>query len=537
MDQPPRSIARELLAVVGVVVVLHWLGNLGEGFLIGTFDDDGVYTVLGKGLAAGRGYVSLHLVGAPVQVKYPPGLPWILAGLWRITGSVDGVQAVVRWLHPLVLGAAGGGLWALARGRWKLEWGPAALLVLLPLVLDATIQYTAIPLAEPWFVLGWALLLLTWDAAGAAEGRRRRLLLGLAGLLLAGTMLVRSQGIVLLPAMVLGLFFRRHSGMERVVALGAALVPLGLWQLYHLSLIATGPVASLPDEGAYGSWFAGSDSGILGVIAKSVLANTWFYVIQLGDYLTALRPLGAGLLALCLAGTMTAALFLLRRQPLLAISVLGSLALVLLWPFAQDRLLLSTLPVGGLLLALGLQRWLGRLPPKPRLWINLACATGIALVLLRQMDIRRDSIAAAVEGRAPKLLSPAYGLLVNSRFIATVSHWILANTSPDSRVMIDHQSGVYLYTGRQTMPANPSESRFIPSVFSVPGRYLASHILRDSLDYLIVGLQKPGIMRDIQTIETRCPGVLSWGGVSASDSPYIYRVRSDSECLRPLAGE
>jgi hypothetical protein len=537
MDQPRRLIARELLAVVSAVVILHWLGNLGDGFLIGTFDDDGVYTVLGKSLATGRGYLSLHLIGAPVQVKYPPGLPWILAGLWRIAGSVEGVQAAVRWLHPLVLGAAAAGLWTLARRRWDLEWGPAALLVLLPLVLDATIQYTAIPLAEPWFLLGWVLVLGTWDAAQSAEGRRRRLLLALAGLLVAATMLVRSQGIVLLPALILGMFLRRHTWLERMTALAATLVPLGLWQFYHRALIAAGPLASLPDEGTYGTWFSSGAHGLAGVIARSVLANAWFYVIQLGDYLTALRPLGAGLMGLSLAGMVAGALFLLRRQPLLAGSVLGSVALVLLWPFAQDRLLLSTLPVGGLVLALGMQRWLDRLTPKPRLWVNLACATGVALVLLRQMDIRRDSIAAAVENRAPRLLSPSYGLLVNSRFIATVSQWILANTPPESRVMIDHQSGVYLYTGRQTMPASPSESRFVPSVFSRPGRYLASHILHDSLDYLIVGLPKPGIMRDIETITTRCPSVLSWGGVAPGDSRLLFRIAADSACLGRMVGD
>jgi hypothetical protein len=534
MDQPQRSIARELLAVVSAVVILHWLGNLGDGFLIGTFDDDGVYTVLGKSLATGQGYLSLHLVGAPVQVKYPPGLPWILAGLWRATGSVEGVQAGVRWLHPLVLGAAAAGLWTLVRSRWNLEWGPAALLVLSPLVFDATIQYAAIPLAEPWFLLGWVLVLVTGDAAERAEGRRRGLLLALAGLLVAATTLMRSQGIVLLPAMILGLSVRRHTWLERVTALAATLVPLGLWQFYHRALIAAGPLASLPDEGSYGTWFSGGDHGLSEVVARSVLANAWFYVIQLGDYLTAFRPLGAGLMGLTLAGMVIAALLQLRRQPVLAASVLGSVALVLLWPFAQDRLLLSTLPMGGLVLALGLRRWPDRLTPKSRRWVNLACAAAMALVLLRQMDIRRDSIAAAVENRPPRLLSPSYGLLVNSRFIATVSHWLLVNTTPESRVMIDHQSGVYLYTGRRTMPASPSESRFVPSVFSRPGRYLASHILRDSLDYLIVGLPKPGIMRDIETITRRCPTVLTWGGVAPSDSRLIFRITSDSACLGRL---
>ncbi|HUX33720.1 MAG TPA: hypothetical protein VMV51_07580 [Gemmatimonadaceae bacterium] len=535
MERPKQSIARERLVVVTVVVLLHWLGNLGSALLVGAFDDDGVYTVLGKSLATGRGYHSLYLVGAPVQVKFPPGLPWILAGLWRITGSVDGVQAAVRWLHPLVVGAAAAILWTLARKRWKLEWGPAALLVLLPLVLDATIQYTTIPLAEPWFLLGWALLLLTWDAAERTEGYRRCLLLALAGLSVAATMLVRSQGVVLLPAIILALFLRPRPAMDRVIALGAILVPLGLWHIYHHALIAAGPVASLPDEGTYGSWLAAAGTGFPAVVGRSVLANGRFYVDQLGASLTAFRPLGAGLMGLGLGGMVIAALLLLRRQPVLAISVLDSLALVLLWPFAQDRLLLWALPAGGLVLALGLQRRLDRSTPKLRLWVNVGCAVAIALVLLRQMDIRRDSIAAVAENRAPKLQGPSYELLINSRFIATASRWILANTPAESRIMIDRQAGIYLYTGRQTMPASPTESPFVPSVFSVPGKYLASHILRDSLNYLIVGVPEPGIMRDVETIEKRCPGVLAWGGVAPGDSRRIYRIMPDSSCLGRIA--
>jgi hypothetical protein len=69
----------------------------------------------------------------------------------------------------------------------------------------------------------------------------------------------------------------------------------------------------------------------------------------------------------------------------------------------------------------------------------------------------------------------------------------------------------------------------------VPGQYLARHILRDSLTLIIIGLKRPGIMRDIATVKERCPGVLTWGGVSPADPPDLYRVTPDSTCLRGLA--
>ena len=73
------------------------------------------------------------------------------------------------------------------------------------------------------------------------------------------------------------------------------------------------------------------------------------------------------------------------------------------------------------------------------------------------------------------------------------------------------------------------------SVFTVPGQYLATHILRDSINYVIVGLRLPGIMGDLEAVAARCPGVLSWGGTSPIDSRYIYRVHRDEACLDPLA--
>lgn len=535
MDPEAKSLRWELVAVATVVLLLHWLGSFGEGFLVGTFDDDGVYTVLGKALAEGRGYLSLHLIGSPVQVKYPPGFPMILALFWQWSGSVEGVRHIVRWVHPVVMSLAAVLLWALARGRYRLDWGPVALLVLVPLILDATIQYTAIPLAEPWFLLGWAGVLAAWEATESTAGGERLRRLALAGLLVAITVLVRSQAIVLVPAVIVALFWRPHTWRERLVTLTALALPLAVWQLYHHGLVARGPVAGLPDEGGYATWFSGGASSMLGLMGTSTKANTIFYVRQIGDYLTAFRPLGSALMALALLAAVVGGVLVVRKRPVLALSVVGSLALVLLWPFAQDRLLLSTLPMSGLLAAATLQPAVARIAPTARRWVNVVAVLVIVPVLLRQVAIRRDSLAAVVEDRAPMLLSPAYGLLVNSRFIATASHWILANTSPEARIMIDHQSGVYLYTGRTTMPASPSESRFTRSVFSVPGQYLARHILQDSLTYLIVGLEKPGIMRDIETLKQRCPGVLTWGGVSPSDPPLILRVRPDAACLRPIA--
>src|SRR5690606_6781040 len=50
--------------------------------VVGAMNDDGVYVALGKAIAEGRGYRSTYLPGEPVQVRYPPALPAVLAVLW-----------------------------------------------------------------------------------------------------------------------------------------------------------------------------------------------------------------------------------------------------------------------------------------------------------------------------------------------------------------------------------------------------------------------------------------------------------------------
>src|SRR5262245_55519371 len=150
-------------ALAGVLIAgIYIATSLSTAMLVGAWNDDGVYTVLAKSLAEGHGYRSLHLVGDPVQVKYPPGFPVVLALIWRLTGSVDGLQRAVSLLHPIVIGAVAGLLWWLGRERFQVPRILLGAFVIAPLLFDASIQYFTIPLSEPWFMLGWAGVLVTW---------------------------------------------------------------------------------------------------------------------------------------------------------------------------------------------------------------------------------------------------------------------------------------------------------------------------------------------------------------------------------------
>src|SRR5207253_1766579 len=92
-----------------------------RAYITWVLESDGVYVVLGQAIAQGDGYRSIHLVGAPLQVRYPPALPLLLAVPWALAGTLGAVRATVAVLHPMVTGAAAGLVWWLGRRQLPLS--------------------------------------------------------------------------------------------------------------------------------------------------------------------------------------------------------------------------------------------------------------------------------------------------------------------------------------------------------------------------------------------------------------------------------
>ncbi|HSE65402.1 MAG TPA: hypothetical protein VLB12_00350 [Gemmatimonadales bacterium] len=515
-------------ALAGILIAAIYLAaSLSTAMLVGAWNDDGVYTVLGKSLAEGHGYRSLHLVGDPVQVKYPPGFPVVLALFWKLTGSLDGVQRAVSLLHPIVIGAVAGLLWWLGRERFQAPPILLAGFVIAPLLFDASIQYFTIPLSEPWFMLGWAAVLVTWYLPGRRAGDP-----WIPALLASITTLFRTQGIVLVLGVLAAVWLRKPRRGHGVVVTLVALGPLVAWKFLHTMMIRRGPLADLPDEGGYLGWFAGN--GVLGslkAIATGVASNAAKYFEQLGPYLlgnaTAGRLLAALLLLMLLAGALAA----LRHYRFLAASALGGVAVVLVWPFAQDRLLLSTLPFLGFAACVTFER----LSAVRNRWFvrGLALATG--LLLIHQMTVHREALDAFANRKPAPFYSPTHLLPLTSRYLTSASRWVIANSGEQDHLLIDYPAAIYLYTGRKTVPANPAESAVLRSAFEVPGLYLARHILEDSISVVVVGIPGSPIIRDLETVRKQCPAVLTWVGSESGNFPLRFRVSRDEECLSRLA--
>jgi len=523
---PEGVIFRECLGVFFLVVVAYLLLRESALFLVGAFNDDGVYVMLAKSLAHGTGYRLTYLVGAPVAVKYPPGLPALLAIPWALGGTLGAVRATVGILNPLACGVAAALIWWIGRRDLALSRFPLAVAAIGPFLLDQSIQYYSIPLAEPYFLLGWAaaaaLAATVTSTPGAAA----------LGLVLAAATLFRSAGLVLIPACLAALALRRVPW--RVVAVGAAcaIVPLIAWSVVHGRLIAEGPLSSSPDEVSYWTLIPFGSAQLPGYVLHVLWNNAHVYLLELSGTLAGPAVVGNLLVFGWLVAVALGGIWSWRRAPVIALTAAASLAVVMVWPFAQDRLLLPVIPFAGLLVAFAMEKSAKRLAAHLRLVAPLGLAIVALVVGLRQVELRRVAEASFVQNRAPapRDVSIFYVLASNSRYIAWLSQWIRAHTTPQDRLLVDSPSGIYLYSGRLTAPASPAEPDFAPSVFRYPGRYLTARILQDSITVVAIGGGE-GMLRDIGTISRTCPGVLRREVPSAE----IYRVIGDETCLRSIA--
>src|SRR3989449_92428 len=426
----------EPLVIAGVVFLAHVALRAAGRILIGAFNDDGPYVRLGKALAGGIGSRLICLVGDPVAVKYPPGLPLLIAVPWKLFGTLPIVRATIGLLNPLASGAAAGMIWWI--GRRKLGAAPAvlALCAIGPFFLDAVIQYFNIPLSEPYFVCGWATaLLLAYRMADAGPGAARPALAAPLGLVLALTALFRTAGVVLLAAVLVALVLERRPWREVTLCAGVALVPLAVWHVVHAAAVARGPLSPLPDETPYWRWLPlGQPSQLLSYAARGLGNNGLGYLRYLSGYLAQSHVVGPTLAAALAVAALAGGVRAWRAHTALVVTVSWGVATLLLWRVWGGRLLLPILPFAGLLAASTLQLAVRGGSVTLRRFMYALLGVVALTVAVRQVELRRAAEAALASGAAPRAEdpSPLYGLAGNSPCSFGVVQWVRANTDRKS---------------------------------------------------------------------------------------------------------
>ena len=416
---------------------------------VGAFQDDAIYVVLAKALATGEGYRMINLPGSPHATHYPPGYPFFLSLLWRVSPSFPANIVLFKFANAVWLSLGALGAWAFARARLGWTAVPSALAAAAGTLAIVVLLVTGVVLSEPMFMALLFPALLLSERAATSGSVRTAIVAGLACGALA---LVRTLGAVVVPAAVVVMLYRRHLRGAVALAAAAALCVVP-WQLWLNAWQHEIPPVLMGKYGAYGPWMAQGyrEGGI--ALARGVAAENLESIGRFLGY--AFMPVTAAwprAVAFMTAFTLAAVGVgvLVRRAAVTALFLGAYAAVIVAWPFDPDRFVLAVWPlltICGLAGMAALWRWrpstsVGRGIRWVPVGLSAAVALGFAVYNARGYG---NGWWASVQRDAGQRAKP-------------IVEWVAASTAPSDILMTDDDLIVYLYTGRRAMPT----STFLP---------------------------------------------------------------------------
>lgn len=513
--------------MIGLAAMLGYLLLLPHPYLAGAYGDDASYVMLARALAHGIGYRSTWLPGSPVHVQYPPGLPAVLSVAWALGGGPRTVMWTARLLDVLLVGTTAGLLWRVARRRVGVGPHYAALFAIGPFFLDSALQYFGLALAEPWFMALWAVALLMAYRSDEDDGAG-----ALAGVALGLAALFRTQALVLLPALAVGVGLRTKRVRPASLALGAGLAPvLAVAVVRWAMLRATGPASG---QTSYLSDLLAHAGGSLAGLPSNVWFNVRGYTLLFSLYTSFWLPLGVLLVAAFAALAVSGGVRLWRAHPELVCTCAANAAVILLWPYNIDRFVVSALPFVGVLAAAGAERLAGGARGHGRLVVQAVALVLAAQVAARQVQLRRQGLSDVATGARPAFWTPSWEVPYFGRFIELSSAWLRASTAPDARVLTPWPVAIALNADRRSFDPEgplPGEVGKVDAAAAI-----ASLVVRDSIDVVVVAHGDQRVARGVRELRARCPSALSpAGSVGPYGLPAFYRVTRSVDCLRLAA--
>lgn len=475
---------RRVPVAIGALVLLVGAATLLTAWPVGVFEDDGIYVVLAKSLATGQGYRYLNLPGHPLAAHYPPGFPLMLAALWTLWPAFPANVALFKLANVVLLAIAAVAGYRLAAEAGGLPRPAAAAVAIVGALAVPSLLLAAMVLSETLFL---ALLLLSLIAAERLVRQPTMRRAVAVGALCAMLALVRSLGLAMLPATLVALGVRRSWRAAAIVA-STAIALLLPWQLWVWTHPDTLPAALQGKYGTYGLWFAtGFREGVgffTAVLIRNVRELFGMFAVLFG-LLPSLpvRIVGvAGLALLAMAGVAR----LLPRVPVLVGFVTLYLGVVLFWPFSPLRF------VWGI-------------------WLPLALVTGAGLLAILEWTPHSSGRRAA---RMLALVLAGVALVGHARYTVhgyagrwwesiprhgardavPLVRWALAHTRPESILAADHETLVYLYTGRLAVPTGTftAEMHVRPATIEEDADAMLALVRQYGVDYLLVARTTTG---------------------------------------------
>ena len=436
---------------VGVAVV--------DALPVGVVADDSFYVILARALASGEGYRYLNVPGHPAATHFPPGYPALLAILSLVVPAFPDSVVAFKAVNAVFLAVASVCIALLLRTRagvgpaWSIGVG-ALTAVSVPLLILGNLV-----LSELCFLaLALALLLALERLVDEPAPPWRVVALGVA---IGVCTLVRTHGIVLVPAALIALGARRRW-RDAALLTAAACLTLLPWQLWVARHGGTLPSPLLGMYDSYASWWMrGVRTVGVSMIPATIAKTTSETSTMLAVLFSPMRGGAAhaatlGALALLAAAACAAAW---RRMPVTLLFLAGYLAIVMVWPFQTARFVWTVWPLLLALVAIGGWTALGR--PAWRAPLRLVLAASFAWVAVGYAAYELRGFRGRWWSSIPRANTPR---------IASAVRWVAANTAPDELVASDYEGAVYLYTGRQALPI----------ITLTPAQYLRDYSAREN---------------------------------------------------------
>lgn len=246
----------------------------------GMYHDDGIYLVTAKSLAEGQGLRILSLPGGPLQTKYPPGYPVLLAAIWLTNPHFPNNLLLFSTAQSILsIGASVAAVFYLLSTR-KVT-AVLALVILAATVLNSHYLDFA-PMLMTDLPATLFVMLALWRTEVECKRPFSPWRAVLLGALIAVAPLIRSHALIVIPSVFIFLAARKKLALAAVSAATAAILAGGpmVWQYCHQQ-----PPGSFY---AYYTNYIGHGFGTLPGLSESLdrlWSNyNWSAVLQINTY-------------------------------------------------------------------------------------------------------------------------------------------------------------------------------------------------------------------------------------------------------------
>jgi 4-amino-4-deoxy-L-arabinose transferase-like glycosyltransferase len=501
---------------------LAWLARAPG---VATGEDDAEYISLARALRQGQ-YTQQWRVDVPVESRYPPGYPALLAAWGGVTGDhYDALAALTVALSVATLLL----VFVLLQRRFDVRVALASTVVLAlnPALVDyggaisSEIPYT-------FFTIACLLMLVVAErhpvtnagtVAAASDPERPALeIRWLTAALIAAIFaaLTRSIGITLVGAVGLYLLLQRRWKTAAAFALASALT-VGAWLLwtalagdqamssaYMTDLRAMRGTIDLPIEQRAPRWLA--------------LYATLGLAFSLGTPTIPRTPVDNALIALVLGASLVAGVWVfLKRLPVAALYLLAYAGLLAFWVWYQERFLVPVIVLVVPAILVGCMALVRRLNER---WAAPA-AVLLAALLAASGGVRSLAHVAQASRCDRSGEMPADDCLRSDQasFMAAL-RYIRANLPEDAVFLTAKTAPLYFYTGRRSVAIERSmygpKQSFLSNLHALGAGYI-----------LLATLHVREPQRLAAFVEAHC------GGLALAEKfpprTYLFRVRGPGE--------